>query len=92
VQYARGTVGDWWWKPQSIEEYATVQSPFNTYLNPGLPPGPIANPGLSAIESTRDPAQTGYCFFVATGEDGRHVFAQTYAEQQQNLQIYGYNP
>ncbi len=92
VQYARGTVGDWWWKPQSIEEYAAVQSPYNTYLNPGLPPGPIANPGLSAIAATRDPAQTGYCFFVATGEDGRHVFAQTFAEQQQNLQIYGYNP
>ncbi len=92
VQYARGTVGNWWWKPQSIEEYALVQSPFNTYLNPGLPPGPIANPGMSAIDSTRDPAQTGYCFFVATGEDGRHVFAQTFAEQQQNLQIYGYNP
>ena len=92
VQYARGTVGNWWWKPQSIEEYAAVQSPYNTYLNPGLPPGPIANPGLSAIESTRNPAQTGYCFFVATGEDGRHVFAQTFGEQQQNLQIYGYNP
>ena len=90
VQYARGTVGDWWWEPQNIEEYASVQSPYNTYLNPGLPPGPIANPGLSAIESTRDPAQTGYCFFVATGEDGRHVFAQTFAEQQQNMQIYGY--
>jgi UPF0755 protein len=92
VQYARGTVGDWWWKPQDIKEYASVQSPYNTYLYPGLPPGPIANPGMSAIESTRDPAQTGYCFFVATGEDGRHVFAQTYAEQQQNLQNYGYNP
>lgn len=91
VQYARGTVGNWWWKPQNIQEYASVQSPYNTYLNAGLPPGPISNPGLSAIEATRDPAQTGYCFFVATGQDGRHVFAQTYAEQQQNLQIYGYN-
>lgn len=92
VQYARGVPGNWWWKPQSIEEYATVQSPYNTYLNPGLPPGPISNPGLSALAATRDPAQTGYCFFVATGEDGRHIFAQTFAEQQQNLQIYGYNP
>ncbi|GIK75823.1 MAG: hypothetical protein BroJett021_48110 [Chloroflexota bacterium] len=92
VQYARGTVGNWWWKPQSIEEYKFVQSPYNTYLNPGLPPAPISNPGLSAIEATRNPAQTGYCFFVATGEDGRHVFVQTLAEQQQNLQIYGYNP
>lgn len=92
VQYARGTVGNWWWKPQSIEEYKLVQSPYNTYLYPGLPPGPISNPGLSAIEATRNPARTGYCFFVATGEDGRHVFVETLAEQQQNLQIYGYNP
>lgn len=92
VQYARGGVGDWWWKPQSIEEYQFVQSPYNTYLFPGLPPAPIANPGLSAIEATRNPAQTGYCFFVATGDDGRHVFVQTLSEQQQNLQTYGYNP
>jgi len=90
--YARGTVGNWWWKPQSVEEYKFVQSPYNTYLSPGLPPGPIANPGLSAIEATRNPAQTGYCFFVATGEDGRHIFVQTYTEQQQSLQTYGYNP
>jgi UPF0755 protein len=92
VQYARGGVGNWWWKPQSIEEYQFVQSPYNTYLFPGLPPAPIANPGLSAIEATRNPAQTGYCFFVATGDDGRHVFVQTLSEQQQTLQTYGYNP
>jgi len=90
VQYARGTVGDWWWEPQSVEEYASVVSPYNTYLNEGLPPGPIANPGLSAIESTRNPEQTSYCFFLGTGEDGRHVFAATLAEHEQNLQIYGY--
>ncbi|GIV77235.1 MAG: hypothetical protein KatS3mg050_1629 [Litorilinea sp.] len=90
VQYARGTVGNWWWKPERIEEYAAVNSPYNTYLYPGLPPGPIASPGLSAIEATRNPAVTNYCFFLGTGDDGRHVFAQTLAEHQQNLQIYGY--
>ena len=90
VQYARGTVGDWWWKPQRIEEYASVTSPYNTYLAPGLPPGPIASPGLSAIQSTQNPATTDLCFFVATGDDGRHVFARTLAEHQQNLQTYGY--
>jgi UPF0755 protein len=90
VQYARGVPGNWWWKPQSIEEYSQVTSPYNTYLNQGLPPGPIANPGASAIDATRNPATTAYCFFVATGEDRRHIFAQTYAEHQQNLQTYGY--
>lgn len=90
VQYARGSVGDWWWKPQRIEEYAQVISPYNTYLNEGLPPNPIANPGVSAIEATRNPDSSSYCFFVATGDDGRHVFAQTLAEHEQNLLIYGY--
>ena len=92
VQYAKGTTGNWWWKPQTIEEYAQVQSLYNTYLHPGLPPGPIASPGLLAIEATRNPDQTIYCFFLATGEDGRHVFALTLAEHEQNLAIYGYQP
>lgn len=89
VQYARGTVGDWWWQPQNIAEYVRVTSPYNTYLNSGLPPGPIASPGLSAIEATRNPAQTSYCFFLGTGDDGRHIFAQTLAEHEQNLRLYG---
>lgn len=90
VQYARGTVGNWWWQPQDISEYATVISPYNTYLYPGLPPGPIASPGLSAIEAAANPAATEYCFFLGTGEDGRHVFARTLAEHEQNLITYGY--
>lgn len=88
VQYARGRPGDWWWKPQSVEEYKLVQDPYNTYLNPGLPPGPIANPGLSALEAAVRPADTQYCFFVATGDDGRHVFARTFAEHENNVQLY----
>jgi UPF0755 protein len=90
VQYARGTVGNWWWKPQNIEEYKSVTSPYNTYLNPGLPPGPIASPGLNAIEATRYPAATTYCFFVATGDSGAHAFAVTLAEHEANMQAYGY--
>jgi UPF0755 protein len=90
VQYARGTVGNWWWEPQDISEYQTVISPYNTYLNPGLPPGPIASPGLSAIEATRYPAATSYCFFLATGDNGAHVFAVTLAEHEANMRAYGY--
>ncbi|MCS6843452.1 MAG: endolytic transglycosylase MltG [Caldilineales bacterium] len=88
VQYARGRPGEWWWKPASVEEYQYVQHPYNTYLYPGLPPGPIASPGLSALEAAIRPAETQYCFFVATGQDGRHVFARTYAEHQINMQMY----
>ena len=72
----RGTVGNWWWKPQSVEEYKFVQSPYNTYLSPGLPPGPIANPGQSAIEATRDQRRPATASFVATGDDGP-CFVQT---------------
>lgn len=90
VQYAKGVQGNWWWKPTDIREYSTVDSPFNTYLHEGLPPAPIANPGESAIEAARNPAATAYCFFLGTGEDGRHVFASTLTEHEQNLSIYGY--
>jgi cell division protein YceG involved in septum cleavage len=45
---------------------------------------------VSAIEATRNPSDTIYCFFVATGDEGRHVFAQTLAEHEQNLRAYGY--
>jgi UPF0755 protein len=87
VQYAAGRAGQWWWKPPNVEAYATVQSPYNTYLRAGLPPAAIASPGLSAIEAAVKPADTKYCFFVATG-DGGHVFATTLAEHQNNIATY----
>jgi UPF0755 protein len=87
VQYAAGRPGEWWWKPPSVEAYAGVQSPYNTYLRAGLPPAPIANPGLSAIQAAANPADTKYCFFVARA-DGSHVFAVTLAEHQANIARY----
>jgi UPF0755 protein len=87
VQYAAGRSGEWWWKPPSVEAYRTVDSPYNTYIYPGLPPGPIASPGLASIRAAAEPAATRYCFFVATG-DGGHVFAERLAEHQQNVQKY----
>jgi UPF0755 protein len=50
---------------------------YNTYLHPGLPPGPIGNPGESAIEAVLDPARTDALFFVAQGSQGRHRFSRT---------------
>ncbi len=87
VQYAAGRAGEWWWKPPSVEAYQTVQSPYNTYLRPGLPPTAIASAGQSAIQAAADPAATQYCFFVASGE-GAHVFATTLAEHEANIARY----
>ncbi len=56
-----------------------IQSPYNTYKNAGLPPGPIASPGKSSIEAALYPEQVDYLYFVAK-EDGSHVFTKTYRE------------
>lgn len=66
--------------------YADLQrpGPYNTYLNAGLPPGPIANPGRAAIEAVLNPAQTAYLYFVADGSGG-HAFAKTLVEHNRNV-------
>lgn len=56
-----------------------VKSPYNTYMNAGLPPGPIANPGLAVFKAVLNYKKTPYVYFVARG-DGSHVFTETYAE------------
>lgn len=56
-------------------------SPYNTYLNPGLPPTPIAAPGVESLKATLNPESTDYLFFVAR-YDGTHVFSKTLAEHQ----------
>jgi UPF0755 protein len=90
VQYAMGyqpETGQWWKTPVTLEEYENVNSPYNTYLYPGLPPGPICSPGADSILAVLQPAQTPYLFFVARG-DGSHVFAETLEEHERNIQLY----
>lgn len=65
-----------------------IASPYNTYRNRGLPPGPIASPGVSAIEAVLEPADTDLFFFVARG-DGTHVFTRTFNEHVRARQQLG---
>jgi UPF0755 protein len=62
-----------------------VDSPYNTYRYPGLPPGPICSPGLASLEAAAEPADTPYLYFVSRN-DGSHVFAATLAEHNRNVE------
>ncbi|MCR4407639.1 MAG: endolytic transglycosylase MltG [Anaerolineae bacterium] len=88
-QYAKGydpATGKWW-NPMGLEEAATIDSPYNTFLYPGLPPGPICSPSLASLQAAVYPAETDYLFFYAKG-DGSHVFARTYEEHLRNQEQY----
>lgn len=64
-----------------------AESPYNTYLHTGLPPGPINNPGLSAIKAAINPTPNDYLFYL-TAPDGQTIFSKTLAEHNQNKQKY----
>ena len=63
------------------------KTPYNTYQNPGLPPGPIANPGLSSILAVLSPARVSYLYFVAKN-DGTHFFSRTLDEHTHAVRLY----
>jgi UPF0755 protein len=79
--------GTTWWKAELTEVDLKFDSPYNTYVYPGLPPGPIANPGIDAIKAVVNPERTNYLYFVAKG-DGSHAFAETLAEHNANVDRY----
>lgn len=64
-----------------------IDSPYNTYLNKGLPPTPIGNPGLEAIKAVLEPKTTEYMFYI-TGEDGNFYYAKDYDEHRKNIKKY----
>jgi UPF0755 protein len=90
VQYSIGyyVETDSWWKSPLSEADLSVDSPYNTYIYGGLPPGPITNPALAALQAVAAPAQTDYLFFVADCEAeiaGSHVFSRTFEEHLANV-------
>jgi UPF0755 protein len=84
VQYALGQPGAWWPTLQGLDLHS-VASPYNSYNNDGLPPGPVANPGLNSIMAVANPANTNYLYYRALCDgSGRHVFAVTYEQHLAN--------
>lgn len=93
LQYALGFQSDpppgTWWKRPLYDVDKQVDSPYNSYQRGGLPPGPIASPGLAAIEAVLAPADGPWMYFVASPAcDGTHVFAETYDEHLTNVAAY----
>jgi len=74
-------------KERVLYEDLKVQNPYNTYVNPGLPPGPIANAGVVSIEAALNPTDTEYLYFLADKEGNNH-FAKSFEEHLQNKNQY----
>ena len=90
VQYVLGTEADWWpvLEPDQTTS-AEADSPYNTYLNDGLPPGPICSPSYDSIYAVLNPDPVDYLYFVAKNDgSNEHVFATTLDEQNANIETY----
>lgn len=74
------------WRPLNIGEAKKVDSPYNTYRNKGLPPGPICSPCIDSIKAAVNPTLTPYLFFVSAPQD-KHFFAVTFKEHVNNIRL-----
>jgi UPF0755 protein len=78
------------WRGTIYASDLTRDTPYNTYLHAGLPPGPVANPGIPSLRAAMDPPKTNYLYFVAAGADaqGHSIFAATLDEHNRNVAEY----
>lgn len=86
LQYAKGKVNGKWWSVPTAKD-KEISSPYNTYKNPGLPPGPISNPGIEAIKAAANPATSDYFFYLHDAQGNVH-FAKTLEQHQTNINKY----
>ncbi|MEI6296734.1 MAG: endolytic transglycosylase MltG [bacterium] len=86
LQYARGNTPNGWWAPIKIED-KKINSPYNTYMNSGLPPTPISNPGIKAIEAVLYPEKTNCLYYIHDNSKNIHC-AETYEEHKSNIKKY----
>lgn len=90
IQYAKGknVINKKWWEPVMLEEYKTVKSNYNTYLFPGLPPGPISNPGIEALVAAANPSDTDYLYYLH--DKNRKIrYAETLNRHNENIEKFG---
>ena len=87
VQYARGKTENDWWSPIKGSDTRSIESPFNTYLNKGLPPHPISNPGMDAIEAVLNPEATDCIYYLHDSEGIIHC-SESFAEHELNIDQY----
>jgi len=90
LQYVRGNKGAGWWAPITVAD-KKIDSPYNTYMHTGLPPHPIANPSLQAIDAVLSPTTTDCLYYLHDKNRVTHC-AVTYAEHQANIQKYLVSP
>jgi UPF0755 protein len=78
------------WRGAIYQSDLKLNTPYNTYLHAGLPPGPVANPGMRALRAAMEPAKTDYLYFVAAGANpqGQSLFASTLDEHARNVVGY----
>ncbi|MDE2588781.1 MAG: endolytic transglycosylase MltG, partial [Patescibacteria group bacterium] len=76
-----------WWKKDLTADDLTLNSPYNTRLNAGLPPTPISNPGLTALEAVLNPPQSDYLYYISDSKGVLH-FAKTLEEHNTNVKKY----
>lgn len=89
LQYALGyqAAEKTWWKKELTQEDKSVKSPYNTYAKSGLPPGPIANPGLASIKAVIYPEESDYWYYLHDSEGGIH-YGKTLEEHNYNIVNY----